>query len=210
MGTVQWLHGKLLALSCFGAIGFLRNGVCCSPKLKFSLKSKCSLELTIFLQKVSKVQAGGEECKRDPRSTPRHALFGGHRQCRPNPPHCMQQPQCFTARAALAAFSNAYRSHPAPCISRGRGLGAGGKNKLWPWSYKNKVQATSWATPTEWMAIATWTQSGRQAATQQAVRQAKGPLKKKRAAAEILNTQYRCRSYKKGLFRKQWDKHLTL
>jgi hypothetical protein len=40
--------------------------------------------------------------------------------------------------------------------------------------------------------------------------QAKGPLKKKRAAAEILNIKYRCGSYKKGLFRKQWDKHLTL
>jgi hypothetical protein len=50
----------------------------------------------------------------------------------------------------------------------------------------------------------------RQAATQQAARQAKGPHKKKRAAAEILNIKFRNRSYTRGLFRKQWDKHLAL
>jgi hypothetical protein len=35
--------------------------VCHSQKLKFSLKFKCSPNLTNFLQKVSEFQAGGEE-----------------------------------------------------------------------------------------------------------------------------------------------------
>jgi hypothetical protein len=60
-GTVPSLVGKLLCHSCVGTAGFLRKGVCHSQELKFSLKFKCSPELTNFLQKVSKVQASGEE-----------------------------------------------------------------------------------------------------------------------------------------------------
>jgi hypothetical protein len=104
----------------------------------------------------------------------------------------------------LAAFSSAYRTqhhvyHEAEVWAQvsktGHGLGQATSYKL---GYTDGMDDLA-----DMDAI-------RQAATQQAVRQAKGPHKKKRATAEILNIKYRSRSYREGLFRQQCDKHLTL
>jgi hypothetical protein len=52
-GTVQWLHGKALAHSCAGAVGFLSKGTCGALVFTFSP------ELTAVLQRVK--QADDEE-----------------------------------------------------------------------------------------------------------------------------------------------------
>jgi hypothetical protein len=56
-GTVQWLHGKLLAHSCIGALATLRKGTC------GSLAFRCSTELTDFLADL--LDAAADEKRTD-------------------------------------------------------------------------------------------------------------------------------------------------
>jgi hypothetical protein len=106
-GTVRSLASQLLAHSCAGAIGFLLQGVCHSQEQKFSLKFKCSPDLTNFLQKVSEFQAGREEwseIQEQFHGMPFSVVSDNAAQT------CLTATIAVLQGKVLAAFSNAYRT----------------------------------------------------------------------------------------------------